>query len=415
MQKQGLFVLTGLTLAAIALAGWAVRERSGGEGRPTYAGTKLFPDLASRTGDVAEIAVSDGKESVTLKRVGDAWQIAERGGFPAKLENVKQAVFGFAQLEIEEPKTKKKDQYAALGVQDPAGESTSSKRLVLKDASGAVLAGAVLSAPKYRGSTQVLYARRDGDDQVYQCESKLSPEASVTGWMDTELLRIAQDRVQSVDIVHKDGEEVHVGRSPENHTQFTLENVPPERELASPGAASSIGTALSYLSLDDAKPAAEIDWSADPRAQTRYRCTDGLCIDIESARVDGRTWIRLSASYEEPAGPSPSNEAPTAEGDAAAAATPPAEGEAAAKPDPEKVKQEVETLNKKFTGWAFEIPDYRADSLAKRMEDLLKKPAESGPSPEGAPSAEGGEQMPAELQDLLEQSDGAAETPPQDG
>jgi hypothetical protein len=422
MQKQGLFVLTGVTLVAVVAAGWAVRQRSSSASGPAAAGGKVFAELSARADDVAQISVTDGKDTVTVKREGEDWKIVERAGFPAKLEKVRDTVLGVAQLEIEEPKTKKKEQYAALGVEEPAGETTTSKRVVLQDAGGATLAGAVLSEPKWRGGSQIVYARRDGDDQVYQCESKLALDATAKGWMETELLKLAQDRVQSVTIVHKDGEEVRIGRSPENHTQFTVENLPPEGELASPAAASSIGTALSYLTFEDVRPASEIDWNADPRARTRFRSHDGLEIDIESARVDEKTWIRLEARYEEPVGPAPSAETPPVEEGAAPAAeetpaegTPPvadpaavAEGESDA-PDPEKIKQEVVDLNAKFAGWAFEIQDYRADALAKRMEDLLKKPAEATEGDAEAPGAEG--ELPPELREMLENAGGGANEP----
>ncbi len=418
MQKNGLFLLSGITVAAIVAAGWAVRQRASSASGPSTGGL-VFAGLLERANDVAEISITDGKDTVTLRRSDSAWSIAERGNFPANLEQVKETIVGLARLEIEEPKTKKKEQYAALGVEDPAGDDTTSKRVILKDAGGETLAGAVLSELKYRGGSPSLNLRREGDDQVYLCAGKLSFEATPRSWMKTELLRLEGDRVQSVQIVHKDGEEVRIGRSPENHTQFTVENFPPDRELSSASVANSIGTALSYLSLEDVRPAAEVDFGVDPRAQTHFRCHDGLRIDIESARVEGKTWVRLSAGYEEPIGPAPSPEvAPAPE----VAATTPAEGipadekpdepalevaesksaDESTAPDPEKIKMEAADLNQKFTGWAFEIPDYRADVLAKRMEDLLKKPAEA------AEETEAPVELPPELQEILEGAGGAA-------
>jgi hypothetical protein len=111
---------------------------------------------------------------------------------------------------------------------------------------------------------------------------------------------------------------------------------------------------------------------------------------------------------ETPAGEAP---AETPAGDTPAE-TEPAAGEEAASdaPDPAKVKQEVLDLNAKFAGWAFEIPDYRADALAKRMADLLKKPAEDAAE---LPAAEG--EIPPEVQELLDQAAGGADEPAPDG
>lgn len=435
MRKKGLFLLSGITVVAIAAAAWAVRERSSSASTSTRGG-QVFSGLADRLNEATELFVTDGKGSLTLRREGDAWGLVESGNYPAKFEKLKETIVGLSRLEIEEPKTRKKEQYAALGVQDPAPEGTTSKRVVLKNAKGETLAAAVVSEPKYRGSSQTLYVRREGDDQVYLCEGRLTLNVAPQDWLERELLRLEGDRVQEVRIVHKDGEEVNVGRSTENHTQFEIKNLPPEQEPSYAGVANNLGTALSSLELVDAKPESEVDFSAEPLAKAYFRCHDGLSIEIESARVAEKTWIKLHALYEEPAAAEPSSaqaaEEPAGETPAAspdgevpgdqapeeeAAAAPPGEAEASApdgeaadpeEPNPETIQQEVADLNEKFTGWAFEIQSYKGDVLARRMEDLLKKPEEAQ-APEGA-GIEG--ELPAELKELLENQQAEDEVPP---
>ena len=86
------------------------------------------------------MAIHKSGESLTVKLADGSWNVVERSGYPAKFDKVKQAIVTAAELEIEEPKTKKPERWAQLGVEDPAAQDAESTRLVLSDKSGAVVA-----------------------------------------------------------------------------------------------------------------------------------------------------------------------------------------------------------------------------------------------------------------------------------
>ncbi|HED64608.1 MAG TPA: DUF4340 domain-containing protein, partial [Planctomycetes bacterium] len=283
-------------------------------------------------------------------------------GYPVDFTKVKELVLSMARLEIAEPKTSKPEYFARLGVEAPDAEGSDSTLVTLMDGSGESLASLVIGKAG-KGGRGVLVRPAD-QDQVYLCKERLSANTQPTSWIDREILRLESDRVQSISIQHTDGPDVEIARDPENHTQFKLLSVPEGREPTFPGVANGVGTAVSYLGLDDVRPSQDLDLDGGLVATTTYRCTDGLQLTIRTSKVEDETWIRVAASFEEPevVGPMPEtegdDEADSGEDDAM---------------DPDKVRAEVEELNARLSGWAFQIPQYKADVIGKKLEDLLRK------------------------------------------
>ncbi|HEX6883882.1 MAG TPA: DUF4340 domain-containing protein [Planctomycetota bacterium] len=381
MQQKNLMILGGVTLAALAVA--ALTLRDGGTASSAPAAEKLlFPELSARINDVAEVRLEKGGKSATLKKDGAQWRMADRGGYPVQLEKVKELAVRVADLEIVEAKTAKKENHAKLAVEWPVtaaeGEEAADAGLVtLKDAAGKELASVVVGKTEWMGSKPKVYARRAGEDQVYLCAPRGSldvlPEAR--GWIDTKIVELANDRVQSVTIEHADGETIEIGRSLENHTQFTVKNLPPGQTERYQGVASGVAQALGYgLALEDVRPVGEVDFTQEPLAKARFRAVDGLELVVETAKFEDKTWARIAASYTpppEPAVPAAPPEGEGAEGEDAETATPP-ETPAEEKKD---VGKEAAELDARLSQWAFEIPSYKADVLARRMKDLIPEPA----------------------------------------
>lgn len=431
MKQKGVLVLTLVTLATVAVAAVALHQREEGSALSTR---KLFQGLDEN--EVAEITVEKGGKHATVRREGGEWKLADRGGYPAKFEQVKQTVVRVAGLEIEEEKTARADNHQRLGVKLPEpGKSAESETgqdspaeeepvteaalVTLKDSGGQELAALVVGKTEWRGRSQKVFVRRANEDQVYLCNGRLDVNADPSSWIATDVLKLENDRIQDVVITHADGEEIRIGRSATNHTQFRVENVPPGESERYEGVASGVAQALSALTLEDVRPASEIDFAQEPLAHSRYRCHDGLELLIESAKQDGKTWVKISASYVEPPKPpaaeTPATEEPQEPGAEPAAepedlglggeeegeATPaeaeePAGQEAPGEEEEETrdVRKEAEELNAKLAPWAYALPQWKADVIARRMKDLLKEPP-ADPAAEEAP----GEQLEAPAED----------------
>jgi hypothetical protein len=269
-----------------------------------------------------------------------------------------------------------------------------------------VLADVILGEVKYRGGTQMLFVRKAGDPQVYQCEGRVRVDATPTSWIDREILKVDADRVRAVTLRHPDGETVRIERAVRGEPTFVVRDVPPGKVERSRGIANSVATTLSYLSLDDVRSADSVDFTAEPLATAEFERYDGLIVTLETARFEERPWARISARYEPPAesppvpadtpaddtseapaddatgtvaGPTPEDAlaedgaAPQAEG-----ASPSAARDAVAAA--EAARADTDRINATLVPWAFQLPQFKADALNKHLADLvMDEPV--GPSP----------------------------------
>jgi hypothetical protein len=82
MRVKSWFVLLAVTALAVAAALWLVAARDERLAERVY-GEPLYPGLAARVNDIAELGFDTGLDQWTIRR-DDAgvWRMAERGGSP---------------------------------------------------------------------------------------------------------------------------------------------------------------------------------------------------------------------------------------------------------------------------------------------------------------------------------------------
>jgi hypothetical protein len=405
MNARTLTVLALLAAAGLAAAFVVARPESapasaGAGGLKT--GEPFLPEVAARGGETAVITVQRPEGTTTLRSEGGTWRVAEKGGYPAKLDAVRAVVVGLSELRAEEPKTSRADQYAKLGVDDPVAPPAasadkplpSSALVTLKDAKDATIASVIVGNPKWEGQglTPGLYVRRAGEAQSWLVRGKVELPRDPAGFLDTALADIQRPRVKSVRIVQPatptgPGDTIVVGRD-KQADPLAIQGLADGKELKDPGAPESIAMALSGLSFQDVAKAADIDFNAaspegaiKPGPQIEVRTFDGLVVAIAGVVKDGRQWWRLAASVDEAvASQVPAPEAPK-DGPAPAA---PAAGTL------EALKKEAAELNARWNGYAFAPMDWKARSLNQTMADLTKDTAAPAtPAPATPPSADG--------------------------
>lgn len=401
-----LLVLTAGTVTAAVIARGG-RERAGAGSAES--GQLLFPALAARVNEVAALKLVKGAETFEVARGDKGWGLTSRGGYPVELENVKKAILAVSRLEIVEVKTSKAERYGELGLQEPGSEGADSAQLTLADKSGNAMASVIVGHSSFSGAKPTLYVRRAGEAQSYCCKGELTLDTAATRWIKADVLKLDRERTRAVEIDHPDGQVCAIEKSKPEDADFAVRDVPQGRELLSSSTAATLGTALTWLNVDDVKPAAEVDFSAAPGPKSVFKCFDGLVVAVETTEVDGKTWARFAASFEEPPPPvapeAPASEAPAAgaapDESAAPQAAPAAAVAAATEPkaaapapkikSPDDVKKEVEELNARLGGWAYQIPSYKAGTFKKRTEEFLKPlPAPEAPAAEApAPPADG--------------------------
>jgi len=335
---------------AVAVLAAAVSLQRGDDGDfAAGAGAPVFPGLLARVNDVArvEIQYSDGAITIVDSQGGkDGWRVQESDGYPARTVKVKRSVLGLARLTLLEPKTRKKEKYAKLGLRDVDAEGAAAKRVRLLDAQGALLGDLLVGRRRANlaGTTSGgVYVRRPGDAQAWLAAGDTDITDAKANWLERKIIDVAGKRVKRIDVRHPDGEAYAITKAAPEGAGFTLENIPAGKKLISQGGPDAVGRALANLLLDDARraPGPFDDAKAVISVFTTF---DGLKVTTRVAKgADGKSWMRIAAEA-----------APEASG-----------GDA-------KAAEQARAVTARTADWVYRITDYAASNLGKRLEFLIE-------------------------------------------
>jgi hypothetical protein len=351
MNRTSLAVLALITALVVIAAIVSYSRRQPAPAAPES--DRLYPELAERVNDVASITIQSGAEPFVIARHNGDWGLETKGGYPVTFEKVKQTILGLAALEIIEPKTSRPEYYDRLGVTEP-GPDVDSTLVTLRDEDGGTLASLIIgdTAPG-GGRAPRRFVRKADDAQAWLVEGQVSVDRTPLNWIDRELLRLPRTRVQSVTVAHPDGERIHLHRNQQSRRNFLVDDVPERFELQNEGIANSIAGAAGYLRIEDVAPAADVDFASGQVTTVEFRTFDGLLVTLEVLPVEDGAWLELCAAAEEDA------------------ALP--EPDANAEAPPETAATQAEEINRRAAGWAFRINRSAAQSMTKRMADLIQE------------------------------------------
>jgi hypothetical protein len=368
MSRRRLVVLMIAALIAISGALYLSAQRN--LPRDVH-GTLLWPALAGELDSVTSLSVLKGgtTPSVTVHKQGQDWTVAERANYPADVPKLRKLLLALSDTKIREEKTSNPDNYSIIGVEDPTkpGATGAQIELAAKDGKHGIIVGKSESGGNF--------VRRAGESTSYVVEPAISFEAEPRYWIDTRLLDIATDKIQSIefkpvtgpvyslhrvvepskkaadakatdtkakDAKAKDAKaaDVKMAGAPAATppptptppaTKFVLEGVPSGRQAADAQTLAPPPNFLSSLADEDVSQVGDVDFSK-PMIVT-VTLTDGSVITLTGTAVGDKRWIQVAAAK-----------------DAA--------------------------LSAKAQGRAFEIATYRYDGIFKPLEQLLvPKPA----------------------------------------
>jgi len=296
-------------------------------------GEKVFPGLLQRVNDAAKVVIAHADGVITLENGAKGWAMKERQGYPARTVKIKRTVLGLAQLQLREPKTRRADKYEKLALRDVGVKGAQSKRVMVFDGAGKVLADLLIG--KRRGSPAgptggELYVRKPGDAQTWLAAGSADISDSPESWLERKIVDIKNKRVGTVVIRHPGGETVTLSKPDENAEDFTLESVPEGRKPGPKFDLNAAGKALADLQLDDVRKD-EGGFDSSTLVAAEFITFDGLFVQVEIATRDGGHWLRLKAA-----------------------------GEGA------------DEITARTKGWVYKISDYAASNMTKRLKDLTE-------------------------------------------
>jgi hypothetical protein len=340
MTSRRVALLLGAGVLIVAFAIWLSSQRH--LQHATVSGDLVLPGLEQVINTVTEVRLSKGDEThTTLKKGNTGWTVGERD-YPADSSKIRKFVLDLGALNVVEEKTRNPANYPLLGVEDTTSPKATGTKVALVTPTRTY----ELIVGKTSGGKSG-YVRVPTKPQALLAAPSLTVDADPKHWLDHTLIDIAQERVKAVDEKPAEGAAYTAAREKKEQTDFTVSNLPKGRELSSPAAADPIAGALGGMTLDDVHKA-----SAPPAdaklSHAVYHTFDGLEIDV-AGRKDGShdlvTFTVHSTAKE--------------------------------------TEAEAQKLTTQLTGWEYELPSYKYDSIFHSQEELLK-PVEPPKKPEKA-------------------------------
>lgn len=359
MQRRNLLILAAVTLVVVIAAVIASLSHAPQRGKQK---TLLFPQLADRINDTAEVSIRGIDRSVTLVKQGDQWVVREAGGYPARFDRIRRLLLGMTNLRVLAEKTSTPRLYSRIGVEDPDSQGAASHLVTLKDGSGRTLATLIVGKQQ-RGAEPTeppgVYVRPPDDKQSLLVEGRLPVSSQITDWFDQNLFSVKPDRIASIVIHHPGLEGVRLVRE-ESGEDFEVEPIPAGRERQSDLIVARMETVLENTFAGNVTAAADYSFPED-HVETVIRTFDGLVARVRGAEQDGRNYVAFEFGVDEARLPAAEESGEDQEGRAETGAA--------------DIRAEAENYNNTVAGWIFTLPDYRYELFTRSLDDLTR-PAE---------------------------------------
>ncbi|MEM9382927.1 MAG: DUF4340 domain-containing protein [Planctomycetota bacterium] len=390
----------------------------------------LVPALQERINDVRSIVIEGQEGPITLTGGAGGWSLEEKSGYPANDASARELLLALRDARRLEQKTSDPERLGRLGLDAPGAEESQSKRITLKDESGATIASVLVGKRRFgKGGGAALpggdrpdeqyYVLPEADGPSFLAAGSLRVDGRPIGWLEQQFLDVAMDRVQAVRIAHADGVVLEAFRPDMDANDMTVLDVP-EGKIQKASSTASFPGALARLRFDDVRKEGEIEWAANPLTTTEYFTENGLVVVCESIELPKEgapdqkvTWARFRFEVDPdrapalPAdegamGPEPPEDGSAEDGSAEEGSADDGAPEEPQGPTAEELQAEADEFTAATAGWAYALPSWKTRAFRPTAEDLL----EDAPEPEPAP-----EEVPAEVP---EEDAGAGTDPPAD-
>lgn len=373
MHTKKLIILASVAVVAIGLGIWLASERAA---QTESSVNVLYPEFKQSVNEVSAIRIFTGgnERAVEIARKDSNWVISERNDYPADDAKVRKLLLNLANARVQEEKTSNPDNYATLGVEDVTAEDASSVRIEISGATPTV----DLIVGKQGPGLESQYVRRSGEAKSWLIDKDLDTSSTVNDWLSKEVLDISADRIQSARIEASGAKPYSAIKNSKTDADFTVEGLPKGKKLSAPGAANTLATALASVTLSDVQPADTMKDSAADKAV--YQTFDGLVVELHGWAIDDKRYVAFQSRFDqaladrfkvpsEPAAETPASDKPASDKEDAK------DSKDAQKDAPANAAvdgaQHAKTLNDRATGWVFEIPEYKYETIFKPIGELL--------------------------------------------
>ncbi len=345
MNKK-LIVLSLVTLIVIIMAVIfaSMRAPQSEIERPLF-----FPELKERIGDVSQIQIQSFDDSISLTLKDSVWGIDEFDGYPALPDKVKSTVLGTADLKLNAPKTALERLYPRLGVEGPIADESTSKLLTLKDGKQQEIVTVIVGKPRRSSAAQGasgLYVRKPDEAQSFLVDGILEKSAKNTDWLERSLLDIPAEAIQSVGVVHPDGDNYTLFKAAKGQDTFTVQNLPEGKKAAPEIILNRFGALLADVQISSVRSKKVLADIQDGISAT-VTTFDGLEITLQAFYLDGRPYTTFTFARIDT-------------------------GDDSEEVDIAELDNYVNGMNEKLGDWVFEIQGFKFDIISNKSDRLYR-------------------------------------------
>ena len=301
-------------------------------------GVALFEQLRGTPPEIARIDVKQGLNTLTLERSGKDWLLKQHDGFAAAPAKVRTLIVALAEADLVEAKTRLRERYPLLALEDPAMDGAASRLVQLSDAQGNTIASLIVgrkSTNAFGSGKSGTYVRRPGEAQTWLVSTEIDAGASLRDWIEPRLFEARPRDVKRLAIKSPGQEDIDIELSPDG-SEHRLMNIPDGMKIKYVNSIDDIAEAASSFDFDDVKRS-QAPASGNDVSTVKLDLANGLACTFRIRKDGGNAWLSLEAS---------------------------GEGEA---------KKEADELNTRAKGWEFRIPMAKVNAIFKKREELLEK------------------------------------------
>ncbi len=300
-------------------------------------GTLMFPNLAARLQDAAEIDVAHQGKTLVMRRKGDVWGLADRGGYPVQAEKLRAMLTALTELRVIEPRTADPAQYALLGVDDPNAPNSTADLLRVLDASGKPIAALIVGHRRVLTEGDVpdeVFVRRPNEAQSWLAEGSLEVDADPGSWLRLDIMNIDHTRLTHVS-VQRGGTTLSFDAAKGKLTMTEPASHPPLDDFK----LDELAEGLESLTCEDVVPGPAP--AQGEIGQSVFATGDGMTVTTRLYSGGKDVLARFDV-----AGTSP----------------------------------EAKRLNARISGWTYRLASWKESALVPALTDLQKSPETSAPA-----------------------------------
>ncbi len=312
-----------------------------------YVDEPVFPALRTNPDAVAKVTIQTSDGNVTLTRVSpETWIAPDRYEYPAASDKINKLVRQLNDMRLIEAKTANQERYARLEVED-LSDDAKSRLIRLEDQQGQVLAEALIGKRLFRlTGTQPsgTYIRRLGEEQSWLASGGFDLDPEVETWLDQIVVEIPGDQVARIEVTPIESDGYVVSRA-ELASGLAMESMAEGETPKEDADLSQLANAMTSVRFADVRPSSEIAWP-EVLHVAKVTTFDGLDLTVQLVLIDDEPWAAFAA-----------NEAILPAGETIS----------------DIVKQQVESINNKAKGWAYQINQSMFQRLTKPRDSWINR------------------------------------------